>query len=404
MPIRYIVGIVIAVIVLGAIVLAFMPQAVPADLAEVRRGALAVTVNEEGRTRVRDIYTVSAPVGGRLLRIRSDVGDPVTERVTVVATIQPTDPSFLDARSLGQAEALAKAAEAARTLAEADVARAQAELDFAQSEYRRAKSLAAKGTVSQARLDKARLDMRTRAAALDEAKAAFKMRDFELENAQALLIQPGEADGDVDTGTLGCCVPVRAPITGRVLRIMQESEAIVLPGAPLIEVGDPADLEIVVDLLSEDAVRVSEGDRVLIEDWGGTQDLNGTVRRVEPFGFTKVSALGIEEQRVNVIIDFEDPPEAWAALGHGYRLDTRIFVWEADDVLKLPVSALFREGDAWVVFRDADGEAVLTPVEIGRRNALEAEVLGGLEEGHRVVVHPSDRVVDGVSLEARGLR
>ncbi|MEP0069124.1 HlyD family efflux transporter periplasmic adaptor subunit [Pyruvatibacter sp.] len=404
MSIRNIVGIVIAVIVLGMIGLAFMPQSVPADLVEVRRGALAVTVNEEGRTRVRDIYTVSAPVGGRVLRIRSDVGDPVTERVTVVATIQPTDPSFLDARSMGQAEALAKAAEAARTLAEADVARAQAELDFAQSEYRRAKSLAAKGTVSQARLDKARLDMRTRAAALDEAKAAFKMRDFELENAQALLIQPGEADGDVDTGALGCCVPVRAPITGRVLRIMQESEAIVLPGAPLIEVGDAADLEIVVDLLSEDAVRVSEGDRVLIEDWGGPQDLNGTVMRVEPFGFTKVSALGIEEQRVNVIIDFEDPPEAWSELGHGYRLDTRIFVWEADDVLKLPVSALFRDGDAWVVFREAEGEAALTPVEIGRRNALEAEVVAGLEAGDRVVVHPSDRVVDGVSLEPRGLR
>ncbi|GAA6155300.1 HlyD family efflux transporter periplasmic adaptor subunit [Pyruvatibacter sp. HU-CL02332] len=404
MPIRNIVSIVIGVIVLGAIALAFMPQAVPADLVEVQRGSLAVTVHEEGRTRVKDIYTVSAPVGGRLLRIRSDVGDPVTERVTVVATIQPTDPSFLDARSLGQAEALAKAAEAARTLAEADVARAQAELDFAQSEYRRAKSLAAKGTVSQARLDKARLDMRTRAAALDEAKAAFKMRDFELENARALLIQPGEADGDVDTGALGCCVPVRAPITGRVLRIMQESEAIVLPGAPLIEVGDAADLEIVVDLLSEDAVRVSEGDRVLVEDWGGTQDLNGTVRRIEPFGFTKVSALGIEEQRVNVIIDFEDTPEAWSALGHGYRLDTRIFVWEAEDVLKLPVSALFRDGDAWVVFREAEGEAALTPVEIGRRNALEAEVVAGLEAGDRVVVHPSDRVVDGVSLEPRGLR
>ncbi|GAB5504416.1 efflux RND transporter periplasmic adaptor subunit [Pyruvatibacter sp.] len=404
MPIRNIVSIVIGVIVLGAIALAFMPQAVPADLVEVQRGSLAVTVHEEGRTRVKDIYTVSAPVGGRLLRIRSDVGDPVTERVTVVATIQPTDPSFLDARSLGQAEALAKAAEAARTLAEADVARAQAELDFAQSEYRRAKSLAAKGTVSQARLDKARLDMRTRAAALDEARAAFKMRDFELENARALLIQPGEADGDVDTGALGCCVPVRAPITGRVLRIMQESEAIVLPGAPLIEVGDAADLEIVVDLLSEDAVRVSEGDRVLVEDWGGTQDLNGTVRRIEPFGFTKVSALGIEEQRVNVIIDFEDPPEAWSELGHGYRLDTRIFVWEAEDVLKLPVSALFRDGDAWVVFREAEGEAALTPVEIGRRNALEAEVVAGLEAGDRVVVHPSDRVVDGVSLEPRGLR
>jgi len=404
MSIRSIVGILIGLVVLAAIGLAFLPQAVPADMAEVRRGALAVTVNEEGQTRVRDVYTVSAPVGGRVLRIGSDVGDPVTEQVTVVATIQPTDPSFLDARSLSRAEASEKAAEAAQTLAVADVTRAEAELDFAQSEFRRAQRLAAKGTVSQSTLDRARLDLRTRAAAVDEAKAALQMRDFELENARATLIQPGETDSEDVGGGLGCCVPVRSPVTGRVLRIIQESEAIVLPGAPLIEVGDDNDLEIVVDLLSEDAVRVTEGDRVAIEDWGGPVVLNGIVRRVEPFGFTKVSALGIEEQRVNVIIDFEDPAETWSELGHGFRLDTRIFVWEADDVLKLPVSALFRDGDSWAVFRNLDGAAALTPLEIGRRNALEAEVMSGLEEGDQVVVHPSDRVVDGVSLEVRRLR
>ncbi|WP_422022115.1 efflux RND transporter periplasmic adaptor subunit [Pyruvatibacter mobilis] len=406
MSIRTIGGLVIGLALLVAIGLAFMPQPVPADLATVSRGALAVTVDEEGQTRVRDVYTVSAPVGGRVLRIRAEVGDPVTQGETVVATIQPTDPSFLDARSLGQAEAQVKAAEAARTLAAADVERARAELDFAQSEYRRAQRLAGKGTISQSTLDKARLDMRTRAAALDEARAALSMRDFELENARALLIQPGEASDTtpLEGGTLGCCVPVRAPITGRVLRVMQESEAIVQPGAPLIEVGNADDLEIVVDLLSEDAVRVTEGDRVVIEDWGGPHDLNGIVRRVEPFGFTKVSALGIEEQRVNVIIDFEDAPEKWAELGHGYRLDTRIFVWEAEDVLKLPVSALFRDQGRWAVFRVVDEEAVLTPVEIGRRNALEAEILSGLEEAASVVIHPSDRVVDGVGIEARGLR
>jgi HlyD family secretion protein len=406
MSIRTIGGLVIGLALLVAIGLAFMPQPVPADLATVSRGALAVTVDEEGQTRVRDVYTVSAPVGGRVLRIRAEVGDPVTQGETVVATIQPTDPSFLDARSLGQAEAQVKAAEAARTLAAADVERARAELDFAQSEYRRAQRLAGKGTISQSTLDKARLDMRTRAAALDEARAALSMRDFELENARALLIQPGEASDTTppEGGTLGCCVPVRAPITGRVLRVMQESEAIVQPGAPLIEVGNADDLEIVVDLLSEDAVRVTEGDRVVIEDWGGPHDLNGIVRRVEPFGFTKVSALGIEEQRVNVIIDFEDAPEKWAELGHGYRLDTRIFVWEAEDVLKLPVSALFRDQGRWAVFRVVDEEAVLTPVEIGRRNALEAEILSGLEEAASVVIHPSDRVVDRVGIEARGLR
>jgi len=406
MSIRTIGGLVIGLALLVAIGLAFMPQPVPADLATVSRGALAVTVDEEGQTRVRDVYTVSAPVGGRVLRIRAEVGDPVTQGETVVATIQPTDPSFLDARSLGQAEAQVKAAEAARTLAAADVERARAELDFAQSEYRRAQRLAGKGTISQSTLDKARLDMRTRAAALDEARAALSMRDFELENARALLIQPGEVSDTTtpEGGTLGCCVPVRAPITGRVLRVMQESEAIVQPGAPLIEVGNADDLEIVVDLLSEDAVRVTESDRVVIEDWGGPHDLNGIVRRVEPFGFTKVSALGIEEQRVNVIIDFEDAPEKWAELGHGYRLDTRIFVWEAEDVLKLPLSALFRDQGRWAVFRVVDEEAVLTPVEIGRRNALEAEILSGLEVADSVVIHPSDRVVDGAGIEARGLR
>lgn len=404
MNVRTIAGIVIGVVLIGALGLAFLPQDVPADLVEIRRGALAVTVNEEGQTRVRDVYTVSAPVGGRVLRIRANVGDPVVERDTVVAIIQPTDPSFLDARSLSQAEATAKTAEAARTLAAADVERARAELEFAQAEFRRAQKLAAKGTISQVTLDRARLDLRTRAAAVDEASAALKMRDFELENAQANLMQPGEADSD-DVGTRnGCCVPVRSPITGRVLRIIQESESIVMPGAPLIEVGDDNDLEIVVDLLSEDAVRVTEGDRVAIEDWGGDVVLNGIVRRVEPFGFTKVSALGIEEQRVNVIIDFEDPHEAWAALGHGYRLDTRVFVWEAADVLKLPVSALFRDEEKWAVFRVVDEAAVLTPVEIGRRNALEAEVLTGLEAEDRVIAHPSDRVVDGVGIEARGLR
>ncbi len=399
MSVRNIAGVTIGLVLLIALVFAFMPQPVPADLATVTRGPLAVTVDEEGRTRVKDIYTVSAPVGGRLLRIQAEVGDPVTEGTTVVATIQPTDPSFLDARSRGQAEASVKAAEAARALADADVERARAELDYARSQLARAQQLAAKGTVSQSALDRARLDMRTRAAALEEAKAALKMRDFELENARALLIQPGQ-EAERSEGAV-CCVPVRAPVTGRVLRIIQESENVVPPGAALIEVGDDNDLEIVVDLLSADAVRVHEGDKVAIEDWGGDHDLNGEVRRVEPFGFTKVSALGIEEQRVNVIIDFTDPAEAWAALGHGFRLDTRIFVWADDDVLKVPVSALFRDGGDWAVFRVEDGEARVMKVEIGHRNALEAEVTGGLAEGDTVVIHPSDRVEDGVAIERR---
>jgi len=406
MSLRTAIGIAMGILVLVGLGWAFRPQPVPVDLVQVTRGALAVTVDEEGQTRVRDIYTVSAPIGGRVLRLESEVGDPVSERDTVVATIQPTRPAFLDARSVRQAEASVKAAQAARSLAVADVERAQAELEFAESEYTRAQQLAKRGNISESTLDRAELDARTRAAALEEANAALRMREFELENARALLIGP-DAEAATQDGTgvnLECCVPVYSPVTGRVLRVILESEAVVLAGAPLIEVGDDHDLEIVVDLLSEDAVRVTEGDRVAIEDWGGPDTLNGTVRRVEPFGFTKVSALGIEEQRVNVIIDFDDPPQAWAALGHGFRLDTRIFIWQADDVLKVPVSALFRDGPEWAVFHVKDDVAVLTRIGIGHRNAFHAEVVRGLAEGADVIAHPSDQVVDGVRVAPRNLR
>jgi len=402
---RNIIGLGLGLLLAAALVYAFWPQPVPVDLVTVSRGPLAVTVDEEGQTRVREVYTVSAPVGGRLLRIAADVGDPVIEGETVIATIQPTDPSFLDARSLSQAEAAVKAAEAARTLAAADVERAAAELDFARSELARARRLAERGNIAEATLDRARRDMRTRTAALEEAKAALKVRDFELENARAVLMQPGDAEtGEGTSASAGCCVPVRAPVTGRVLQVLQESEAVVPAGTPLVELGDPADLEIVTDLLSEDAVRVSEGDEVAIENWGGARALAGVVRRIEPFGFTKVSALGIEEQRVNVIVDFTGDPAERAALGHGFRLDTRIFIWRGEDVLTVPVGALFRDREAWAVFRVVDGEARLAPVEIGRRNTLEAQVVSGLAEGDRVIVHPSDRIADGVAVSDRELR
>jgi len=198
------------------------------------------------------------------------------------------------------------------------------------------------------------------------------------------------------------CVSVYAPITGTVLRVLQKSEGVVTASTPLVEVGDPRELEIVVDLLSADAVRVQAGQRVYIEGWGEPEPLNGVVQRVEPFGFTKISALGIEEQRVNVIIDFTDPPEKWQRLGHGYRVEPRIVLWEADDVLKIPLPALFRDGDGWAVFAEQRGRAVLRRVEIGRDNGLEAEVVKGLEPGEHVVLHPSDRVSEGVRLEARG--
>ncbi len=392
---------------LAGIVYAFWPQPVPADLGEAFIGPLQVTVDEEGETRVKDVYLVSAPVGGRLLRIEGEAGDPVVAGETVLALIEPADPAFLDVRSLSEREALVKAAEAARALARAEVERARAEVDFAVSDLARTKRLYERGNVAKRTLESAELEVRTRTAALTSAEAALRVKDFELENARAALITPrsphdagGAGDGEQGADDGLCCVEVRAPVGGRILKVIQESESVIASGAPLLEIGDPEALEIVVDLLSADAVKVEEGAAVLIEGWGG-QVLNGRVRRVEPYGFTKVSALGIEEQRVNVIIDFEDPPERWRRLGHGYRVEIRIVVWQGDDVLVIPISALFREGDAWATFVVEDGLVEKRPLVVGHRNNLAAEVLDGLSPGERVVLHPSDRIADGTRIVDR---
>jgi len=192
-------------------------------------------------------------------------------------------------------------------------------------------------------------------------------------------------------------------VDGRILKILHKSEGVVAAGEPLVEIGDPANLEIVADLLSSDAVKVEPGQRVIIDNWGGEETLEGVVERVEPFGFTKVSALGIEEQRVNIIIDFTSPKEKWSRIAHGFQVDVRIVLWEGKDVLKLPLTALFRNGEQWAVFLDNSGIASKREVKIGRRTGLEAEILGGLKPGERIVVHPSDKIAEDVRIEARQL-
>jgi HlyD family secretion protein len=388
----------LVVILAAALIYGFRPQPVPVDLAVIERGELTVTIDGDGQTRVREVYVVSAPLSGRVLRIERHVGDKVVANETLLATIQPGDPTFLDRRAQAQAEAAIKAAEAAFALAEAEQARAVAELDFARAELNRAEELAKRGNVSQRDLDRAKLELRTRSAALSTAKASVEMRRFELETARAALIQPGEESGEGDGQA--CCVEVFSPVDGRILRVIHESEGVVAAGAWLVELGDPADLEVVVDLLSGDAVRVKEGVEVMIEDWGGVT-LAGRVRRVEPYAFTKISALGIEEQRVNVIIDFTDPPEKWQGLGHGYRVDAHILDWRGEDVLKLPLGALFRDGESWAVFVAEDGVARLRHIEIDHGNGREAEVLDGLTEGTSVILHPGDRISDGVRVLSR---
>jgi HlyD family secretion protein len=386
-----------ALIVLG-LALAFRPQAVAVDTAKVARGMLVVTVEDEGRTRVHDIYTLSAPVTGRMRRVEVHVGDPVTKLETVLAEIEPIDPAFLDPRSEAQARADVRSAESAQKLARAEVEQAQAELDFAHREVDRARDLIQQGSISQRDLDQAERSYRTRRAALATAQAALDRSAYQLERARAQLVSPAERQRE---GAECACVALRSPVDGQVLQLLQQSEGVVEAGSPVIEVGDARDLEIAVDLLSSDAVKVQAGQRVIIDGWGGDHPLEGRVRLVEPFGFTKVSALGIEEQRVNVIVDIVSPRDEWARLAHGYQVDARIVLAERKDVLKVPLTALFRDGTEWAVFVNESGRAKLTHVKLSESNGIEAEVTG-LAEDEQIVLHPSDRVREGVRIGARG--
>jgi len=386
-----------SVVILLVLLLAWAlrPKSLEADFVTVQRGAIQVTIDEEGETRVRDRFTVSAPMAGRVLRIGLEPGDPVVGGETVVATFRPADPVLQDARTRAQNEARVGSALAAVGTAEVEEQRAEAELQFARSEDQRYRRLFEEGFVSSERLEQAELNARTAEKALAAAQFAVRSAEQELAAARAALVETPD-DGDKRT------IIIRAPVDGVVLQRFRESEAVVSAGENLIEIADPDDLEIVSDLLSSDAVKVRPGQKVIIERWGGDQDLDGVVRRVEPFGFTKYSALGVEEQRVNVVVDFDHPREAWAALGDGYRVELRIVIEQAHDVLLVPTSSLFRVNAAQAVYAVRGGTAELTSVEVGKRNGLHAEVRSGLAEGDTVIVHPGDAIEDGVKVAERG--
>ena len=388
---------ILALVVTG-LAFAFVPQPIPVDLVTLELGPMVVTVEEEGRTRIHDVYVLSAPVAGRVRRIDFHVGDPVVAGSTVLTEIEPGDPTLLDPRSEAQAQAAVETADAARIFAEASVEEASAEFDFARAEFGRANQLVDDGTISLRALDEAERLFKTRKAALSTARAELQMRMFELEQARAQLISPNDAQ---ESGSDCECVPITAPVSGRILRIFNPSERVVALAEPLLEIGEPNDLEIVVDFLSSDAVRIRPGQRVILDGWGGENPLSGSVRRIEPFGFTKVSALGIEEQRVNVVIDFEGTPDGWERLGHGYQIETAVVLWESDAVLTVPLTAVFRLDEGWALFKEQDGRARLTPVQLGQRNGLVAEIVNGLAEGDAIVVHPSDRIDDGVRITDR---
>jgi HlyD family secretion protein len=380
-----------ALALLGAVIWAFLPQPVVVEVAEVAPRSIDVAVEEEGQARIREVFTISAITGGKLQRIDLHAGDPVVAQETVVAVISPAAPALLDARARAVAEATMAAAQSAVDLAEAQVTQAEAALEFMTTEADRARALYERSAASQRLLDTAILEQKTAQATLESARANLAVRRRELESAAAVL---GAADG---TGADACCVQLVAPVSGRVLRVLTESEQVVLPGTPLLEIGNPGNLEVVADLLSRDAVRISEGSAAVITGWGGPP-LSAQVARIEPSARTKVSALGIDEQRVEVVLNLLGDPKDWQGLGHGFRVIARISLWRGDGVLSIPVGALFRDGSDWATYVVRDGRAQLQTIRLGERNDELAQVLSGVQAGDTVILHPSDRISDGIAV------
>jgi HlyD family secretion protein len=355
-----------------------------------------VAIEEEGKTRVIDHYILSAPVDGYVRRINLDVGDPVDMDQEII-TLEPLRSNVLDPRSRAEAQARVAAATASLNAAEREVRAAQADAQYAQDEAERLQRLFSTGAVPLDRLQQSEADARRTQARLESARFNVQVSEFDKVSAEAALkYSAAQADGqNVEA------VSIQAPASGRVLKIHHESEGVVMRGEPLIDIGDPLSLEVVVEVLSRDAVRISSGTRVLMNRWGGEQSLEGMVRTIEPVGFTKVSALGVEEQRVFVIVDITTPRQEWQRLGDGYRVETAFVLWEAEDVLQVPSSALFRSGDEWSLFRVIDGRARISAVQLGQRSGITTEILSGVSEGDIILNHPSENLDEGSRVRSR---
>lgn len=389
----------IGVLVLGGLAWSFWPRPVTVEIAPVTRGPMSVEVSDEGRTRVREIYQISAPVMGQLLRVDVHAGDEVKEGVSKVAELLPISPGFNDVRTRTQIESTVRSAAAARSLAAAEVTRAEARLAYATSDLARANALIKTNVIPRADFERTQLAHATATAELATAKANVQAKQSDLDAARALLIDPTA----ISTRQLRRTgIPIVAPVSGRVLRVLHESESVVAAGSPILEVGDPTDVEIVADFISEDAVKIQGGDNAIITDWGGAKNLHALVRRVEPSGFTKISALGVEEQRVNVLLDFTESANDIAPITDGFRVIVHVIVWHRPDVLRVPITAMFRHGNGWAVFVVRDGRAMLVPIDVGMTSDEMGQVLKGLGPDDRVVLHPSDRVEDGTPVAGHG--
>jgi HlyD family secretion protein len=383
---------------LGGLALAFRSQPVPVELAEVTRGPFEQTVDEDGKTRVRERYVVSAPLAGKLQRIALKAGDSVEDGM-VVAYIDPSLPTLLDARTERELRERLGAAEAAKQRSAVAIERAAAALEKSRADLARAQQLAEKNFISPAQREQAELAAKFDQRELEAARYADLAAQHDVATARAALSRlRQEAAGTKPSGQRW---EVRSPLSGAVLKVVQESETAVAGGAPLMEIGAPSQLEIVVDVLSTDAVQIAPGALVHVERWGKAEALEARVRRIEPAAFTKVSALGVEEQRVNVIADFTSPSEKWQSLGDGYKIDARIVTARREDAIKVPVGALFRDGEQWAVFTVANGKAVKQVVQLSLRGGREAVVDQGIASGEKVIVHPGDAVQDGAKIKVR---
>lgn len=382
----------VSLAVVAFIVWGLLPKPIPVDAAEVARGPLTVSVLEEGQTRIRNRYVVSPPISGYLKRVPVRAGDKILEGETLLASVVSMQSSFLDPRARAQAEAVVNSAEAAQMQRDEEINRANSELSLARKELARTAQLKKTGAVSGREFDAAESRVEVLLNQLESAKFGLKVAEFEFAQAKAALVRADSPDD-------GEPILVKAPVDGAVLNVFEESARAVTAGMPIMEVGDPTDIEMEVELLSSDAVNVKPGADVAIEQWGGDAPLAGKVTVVEPGGYTKISALGVEEQRVKVRADFVDLPPG--VFGDRYRVEARITTWTSDDVLKVPVGALFRRGNEWMTFVIRGGVARETLVEIGHNDGIEAEVLGGLGVGVPVILHPPDTVADGARVEVR---
>ena len=396
---RVLIKLSVIVLAIIALIWAFLPKPLKVDMEPVRTGDLLIRIESEGVTRIHDIYTVSTPIEGRITRIEIEPGDIVQAADTVIANMFPTSPRFLDQRAQMQAQADVEGAQAALELARAKVRQAQAQLTYERTNFTRSQELYKKNLLSTAELERDELRLKTLEAEHETALSNEAVMRARLEAAKAILTQPDNSNEGFREQA-DCHICIHSPVDGQVLRILHESEAIVPAGAPLVEIGRPSELEVRIEMLSVNAVQVEPGDEALIKRWGG-EDIRASVRKVEPSGFTKLSALGVDEQRVNVILDLIDPVEKWRSLGDAFRVEAEIITERAEQVLVAPISALFRDNEQWSVFKVVNGSARVQAVTPGRKNDQSVEILDGLQEGDLVIVHPGNDVADGIDVIKR---